>query len=113
MNNPHYVFLFLAKERTWNLRKGAQKPNDKKFWVVRSVPGNLVASGDTFEKACQALTEVLDREFERHSEDVRGWYTDAISRADADEAKQILKVTVMDVQSFQNHDSFKYAMACG
>lgn len=72
-------FLFVGYSRPWRPLPGVTPAPKGEVYVLRSLPGNVVAGGATMEEAQQKLQRALERAFEREGGDGRVWYRKAVA----------------------------------
>lgn len=86
--NAH--FFFYGYRRPWRMLKGHEAPSES-VTVLRSIPGNLVASGRDEHEATEKLELALDREIERAG-GIERWYPRQLREMDEEEAAAFNKM---------------------
>lgn len=84
-------FLFVGHERHWKTLKGCEEGETPRgrYWEVRSLPGNLVAAGGSFDEAEQTLKRTLELAFSRTGSP-SGWYSHAMSALDEEDKEDYM-----------------------
>lgn len=78
-DHPGLVIIFYGGARTWNPLHGLEdyfpaRDSGKSAVLLRSLPGNLVAWGSSWNAAASMLRDRIDNAGARHPDGLLGWY---------------------------------------